>query len=166
MDETSRPLTVRERILRQFEHVVRGLTKDDGDVTDWLDVVRCPLEEVATEKLKGRTIGIYDPDEQYTYHTDCVECDLTVQFEYLYKVQANDNVPVLVEAIRGNLFQRLTSPQVLVENGTQARLTITIRVSRSGKDETSPRAGYAGGFLELRVTYRHRLHDPHRLRSE
>lgn len=159
-------LTIRERIMRAFVALLEDMQPDHGDVVKWQGVFRENLEDLSDERVTGDIIGVYDPTESYLMLGSGVECTLSVQFEYWLSLGPDQVAATEVERMRGNLIQRVTAQQALIEPGTGASLTRLIEVERAERDADAPRSGYAGAFVEFKVVYRHRKGDPHRLVSQ
>lgn len=161
------PDTVRNRIVHQFMRSLKSMEPDEGDIVRWNAVVRGSLESLSEEKVGDTVAGVIDTNEQYQYLANSLtECTLRVQIEYWYRVPAGKDPSDEMERLRGNLVQRLTAVDQMLEDGTNARLTQQIRLTSSDRDVEGPREQYGGAYIELSIVYRHRTSDPHRLVSE
>lgn len=152
-------LTIRERILQEWASRLAAM--DTGSYSiQWTNVVRTPLDRV--DKIFDNVVSLFDISEQYTgqIRVGVDEPILTVLVEFWIKSALGVDISSRLNEVLGDLKTLFKSDPYTQETGTGVSLSLNIEIARIDFDIDGPRDDLVGGYLELRILYRHKPTDP------
>lgn len=149
-------LTIRERILREWESRIRAMAAPDYSVS-WNKVSRAPLNRL--QKLMKYGVSLLDINQVATEVTGATQQDMTVLVEFHVKNTYGENISQRMNEILGDFIKLFKSDMHTTEASTGVTLSMNIRVVSSEFDIEENQDNFVNGFVELVITYRHKYND-------